>query len=168
MSLAGTDAKPTQEAVAFFWRDKSGKFSAVKRPPSDANLPNVWGLPSGSPANGESPEAAVIRSGRDKLDVKVEITRYVGEDWIDRGEYILHLKEYEVRLAGGVPTVPHADTTITQYVDFKMSDSPQIFMEAAEKGSLCSRIFLREAGLWTPEPSLKREVVQPLFGENRI
>jgi ADP-ribose pyrophosphatase YjhB (NUDIX family) len=156
MSLPGTDTKPTKEAVAFFWRDDSGKFSAVKRPPADPNLPNVWGLPSGSPATDETDEAAVIRSGHDKLDVEVEIIRYVGEDWRDRGEYILHLKEYEVRLITGVPTVPQADTSITQYVDFKMSDDPKIFMEAAKKGSLCSRIFLREAGLWSPEPSFKK------------
>jgi len=146
--------KPIKRSVAFYWRDEAGRFSAVKRPADDEYLPLVWGLPAGSLKGDESWEEAVVRAGHNKLGVTLEILRYTGEDKIDRGDYILHLREYEVRILEGSPTVPQPDNSITQYLDLKVTADPKILLEAAEKGSLCSRIYLRNAGLWTKQSSL--------------
>ncbi len=145
---AAQDSLPTVTTVAFWWRDDAGRFSAVKRPDDTISLPGIWGLPSLAAKPGESPEAAVVRGGQAKLGVDVEIVRYVGDDRGERPGYRLHLMEYEVRLVKGNPKVPQSDPSITQYSAFKMADDPKILLAAAEQDSLCSRIFLREQGLW--------------------
>lgn len=143
-----SNAKPTKHSIAFYWRDEQEGFSTVKRADDDPALPGVWGLVGGSLGPGETFEEAITRAGRDKLGVTVEILRFTGEDTIDRGPYLNHLREYEVKIISGAPSVPQSDRTISQYVDLKMTDDPRILLPAAEAGSLCSRIFLRNAGLW--------------------
>ena len=144
-----TPGKPTQESVAFFWT-KNSKFSVARRADDAATLPGVWGLPSGNLLPDETIEAAIQRIGRDKFGVEVEPVRYVGEDSIDRGTYHLHLREYEVKIVSGTAHVPQPARELhyTQYSALQMTDDPHILDEAATKGSLCSRVYLREQGLW--------------------
>lgn len=140
--------KPVKESIALFFKDEQGRFSAVKRSMDDDSLPGVWGLVGGSLRDSESPEDTVKRSAKDKLGIEVEVLRLVGEDSIDRGEYINHLREYEVKVLSGHPAPVQYDPTVSKYADFTMSDDPEILRDAAEKGSLCSRIYLRQEGLW--------------------
>ncbi|HEX6070343.1 MAG TPA: NUDIX domain-containing protein, partial [Longimicrobiaceae bacterium] len=66
-----TDAlgRPVKCSVAAVVRREGapGEFLAVRRPPDDDHLPNVWGLPAVSLRDGELPEAALRRLGEEKL-----------------------------------------------------------------------------------------------------
>ena len=146
--MPSPDAKPVKESIAFYWTDAQGRFSAVKRSDDDESLPGVWGLPGGSLREGETPEQTVIRAGRDKLGIVVKPQRSVGDDTQDRGSYTLHLTEFEVELISGKPHLANADNTVSHYADFQMSNEPDLLQEAAREGSSCSRIFLRNRGLW--------------------
>ncbi len=140
-------SKPIKESVAFYALNEAGQFLAVKRAKDDESLPGVWGLVGGSLKDGEAPEDTVRRAALQKLGVAVVIKDYTGDDTIDRGNYILHLREYEVELQDE-PKVPQLDASVSQYEELQFSSSPELLREAANKGSLCSRIFLRNRGLW--------------------
>lgn len=122
------------------------KVLAVKRPPEDEDLPNVWGLPATTVKEGEeSFEDAVVRSGKQKLGVTLQITNFLNEGEIERPSYILHMKLYEVKIIDGEPKVPQKFGG-TQYVEWKWAE-PGELKGAAGKGSLCSRLFLNKLGI---------------------
>ena len=146
--MSNPASKPVKESIAFYWLDDQGRFSAVKRSDDDDSLPGVWGLPGGSLREGETAEDTVMRAGRDKLGIEVKPIKSVGDDSQDRGEYVLHLTEYKVKLVSGEPHLANADATVSHYSQFQMSADPKLLVEAAEKGSSCSRIFLRNRALW--------------------
>lgn len=134
--------KPVKNAVAFviYNKDRS-KFLAVKRPPDDKDLPDVWGLPAGSLLDGEAFEKALLRSGREKLGVGLGIVKLIGSGDIERKNYVLHMKEYEVKIVRGEPKVPQPVEGVTQYLAWKWAVADEL-KEAAQKGSLCSRLYL--------------------------
>lgn len=103
----------------------------------------MWGLPAVTVRPGELPEAAVKRIGREKLGVSIEPTAFLGIDTTDRGEYRLVLMDVEATLVDGEPNVASATTTATKYIDSQWTNDLSLLTEAAEKGSLCSRILLR-------------------------
>src|SRR5688572_28657211 len=78
----------------------------VLRPPDDAELPNVWGLPAGSVRAGESAEEAVVRAGREKLGVVLAPLKELGEGSTERREYTLRMKLFAARIVDGSPSVP--------------------------------------------------------------
>ena len=80
----------------------------VKRPPEDERLPNVWGLPAATLRVGESYEDAAVRAGQEKLGVKIKIVGKIAEGTADRGDHILRMKEFEVEIADGTPSVPQS------------------------------------------------------------
>lgn len=140
--------KPIKESVAFYALNADSAFLAIKRSDDDESLPGVWGLPAASVRPGESQEDAIKRAARDKLGLEVEALRYTGDDRQDRGSYNLHLSEYEVKIISGVPHILNTDSTTSHYAAFQWSQDPELLREAAERGSSCSRIFLRNKGLW--------------------
>lgn len=135
--------KPTKNSVAFVIYNKNHtRFIAVKRPSDDESLPNVWGLPAGSLKENESFEGAVLRSGMEKLGVKLKIIKLLNEGKIKRETYTLFMKEFEVEIIEGEPLVPQPYEGITQYKQWKWATSSDL-IEAAQRGSLCSRLFLK-------------------------
>jgi len=139
--------KPIRDSIAFvIWNDTHNKVLAVQRPANDENLPNVWGLPAGSLLKGENFEDCALRAGKEKLGVQIEIVHLFGQGNIERDEYILHMKEFEVRIISGTPSVPQNVLGVTQYQGWKWAD-PVLMVEAAQKGSLCSRILLVKLGI---------------------
>jgi 8-oxo-dGTP diphosphatase len=135
--------KTVRKSVAFVVYNKDRtKFLAVQRPYDDENLPNVWGLPAGSLKGEETFEDAVLRAGVEKLGVKLRIEKLVGEGEIDRKSYTLFMREYEVKVIDGEPKVPQPVEGITQYQNLRWA-IPSEIVEAAQKGSLCSRLYLR-------------------------
>ena len=134
--------KEIRYAVAYviYNKDRS-KFLIVQRPSDDENLPNVWGLPAGSVKDKETFEESVIRSGREKLGVVLKPIRFIGRSNLDRGDYILHLEEYEVEVLKGDPKVPQPIKGVTQYQSWRWGVSSEL-KDAAGKGSLCSQIYL--------------------------
>ena len=133
-------------AVSYVIYDKDRtKVLAVKRPPED-EIPNVWGLPAATVKEGEeSFEDAVVRSGKQKLGVTLQITDFLNEGETERSSYVLHMRLYEVKITNGEPKVPQPFGG-TQYVEWKWAD-PEELKEAASKGSLCSRLFLNKIGI---------------------
>jgi 8-oxo-dGTP pyrophosphatase MutT (NUDIX family) len=134
--------KPVKNSVAFvIYNRNRTHFLIVKRPPEDEGLPDVWGLPAGSLRDEETYEEAIVRSGREKLGVELKVVGKIGEGEVDRGGYILHMEEYEAEILQGEPQVPQPIPGITQYVQWKWGKSDDL-IEAAQKGSLCSQLYL--------------------------
>ena len=138
--------KPTKNAIAYvIYNDDRSKFLVVQRPGDDKDLPNAWGLPAGSLEEGESFEDAVLRSGREKLGVKLSVGELVGEGEIERDTYVLYMKEYEATIAQGEPKAPQGVEGVTQYQQWRWGTADDV-VEAAQKGSLCSRLYLSSIG----------------------
>jgi 8-oxo-dGTP diphosphatase len=138
--------KPVKYSVAYaIYNTDRTKVLAVLRPENDS-LPNVWGLPASMLIEGEHPEEAVIRSGKQKLGVQLKVVKYIGEGEVEREAFILHMREYEAEIVNGEPFAPQDIEGMTQYQKCEYND-PIILKEATQKGSLCSRIFLEYMGL---------------------
>ena len=145
--------RPTRRAVAVALRRADGQTFAVKRPDEPGEeLPGVWGLPAVTLLNDETPEEGVRRLGLEKLSVELTPIRQLAEGNQQRDNYILHMTLYEAS-PGGEPLLPPrtSETTSTLYVDTGWLPVAA-FKEAADKGSLCCRLFLEIATL-TPNPS---------------
>jgi len=139
--------KPIKSSVAFVvWNETNDRVLSVQRPANDENLPNVWGLPAGSLREGETFEDSVLRSGKEKLGTQLEIVKLLVEGDIERERYVLHMKEFEARIISGTPVVPQNVAEVTQYQNWKWAE-PKLMVEAAQKGSLCSRLFLNRLGI---------------------
>ena len=141
-------ALPVRCAVAAVVRrgEGSAEFLAVRRPPDDDRLPDVWGLPAVSLGPGELPEEALRRLGREKLAAELEPVRFVGIRAADRGDYLLILMDIEARLIDGEPDVRRANTRRTAYVEQRWTDDLPLLADAARRGSVCSRILLEASG----------------------
>lgn len=116
---------------------------AVQRPDEPGEeLPLVWGLPATTLREGEADEEAVRRIGREKLGVELRPLRVVGLGEQERLDYTLRMTVYEASLAGE-PRLPDRDgaTGSTQYVALDWLPAAS-FREAADRGSLCCRVFL--------------------------
>lgn len=129
-------------AVALYNPDNPSEVLAVKRPADDDSLPNVWGLPAVSVKDGELPEDAVKRLGLEKLSTDIIPVSYIGVMRSDRRDFELILMDIKSELRGTSPNVRNANTTSTKYVDQQWTSDYSVFIEAAKKGSLCSKIFL--------------------------
>jgi uncharacterized protein len=124
---------------------QAGTFLLVKRPDDPADpLAGVWGFPAVTLADGEDERAAVVRAGRDKLGVELAPGGRLGQATADRGGHLLALADYEATIAEGTPSVPQPDTSVTQYVEWRYTADPSELAEAADRGSLCARIFLED------------------------
>lgn len=134
-------------AVVILNPDNPSEFLAVKRPPDDDSLPNVWGLPAFTVKNGELPEEVVKKIGFEKLATDIEAVSFIGIDSIERDTYVLILMDVQAKLKGPQPSVGKATTSATKYVDQQWTDNYDILKEAASKGSLCTRIFLESKGI---------------------
>jgi ADP-ribose pyrophosphatase YjhB (NUDIX family) len=139
--------RPVKQSVAIVVRDAGGRLLVVRRADGDPSLPGVWGLPGASLREGERPEQAAQRAGRDKLGIEVRIRRHTGDEEIDRGDHLHRLSEYEAELVAGEPSVPQDDASVSQYAAVQYTDDPTLLRPAARQGSLCSRILLRRLGL---------------------
>jgi len=123
------------------YKKERSALLVVKRPSTDPDLPNVWGLPAGSVGEKETFEEAVLRSGREKLGVELKIRYFIGRGNIERDDYILHMEEYEAEIVHGRPRVPQPVEVVTQYTQLKWGTADNL-KAAARKGSLCCRLYL--------------------------
>lgn len=123
----------------------ASRVLAVRRPPDDDELPDAWGLPAGSLRDDESWDDAVLRAGRDKLGVELEIGDVLEEGGLEREGYALRMRLYEASIARGEPSVPQDSAGVTQYTETAWAMAAT-FEPAARAGSLCCRLFLRSLG----------------------
>lgn len=143
--------KPVRRAVSFAITNpgRSGRVLLVRRPLDDADLPGVWGLPAGSPREGESDEEAVLRAGREKLGVELDVGGELRRGITERTGYRLEMGLFEAQIAAGEPAIPQPHSEVTQYIDWRWGE-PEELRPAAERGSLCSRLYL---AVWGGEAS---------------
>jgi len=141
--------KPTKNAVAVVIKNELGQFLVVKRPENeDGPLAGVWGFPAVTMVDGETEEDAARRVGQIKLGVNLKPISKIGERVGDRGTYTLHLSDYIGEILNSeTPTVPQTDVSVTQYTDLKYTNDPKILFPAAQKGSLCSQVYLHSIGV---------------------
>jgi ADP-ribose pyrophosphatase YjhB (NUDIX family) len=138
--------KPTKEAVAIVVIDASGTFLTVQRADNDS-FAGLWGLPAASPRNNETLHDSARRAAKDKLGVDVEIVNKVGDMTVDKGDYLEHLTEFQVKITSGAISLKRRDPSVSHYTAFKYTNDPAILVPAAQHGSICSRIFLRSKGI---------------------
>ena len=141
--------KPIKFAVSLVIYNPKNKneILAVLRPTNDDSLPNIWGLPSTSVKDGELPEEAAKRVGKEKLATEIELVSRVGIKHSEREHYELILMDVEVKIIGKDPSVKDAVTTGTKYVDQKWTSDLSIFLPGAKLGGICSRILLESKGI---------------------
>jgi ADP-ribose pyrophosphatase YjhB (NUDIX family) len=139
------EEKPITNSVALvIYNQDHLKYLLVKRPLDDAAMPGHWGFPAASKQNpDEAWEDVARRAAKTKLGIEIEIIKMLGEDTIDRGKYVLVLRDYEVKILSGEPKVPQAVAGVTQYIEQKWTDDLSDLIKSAREGSLCSRVFLR-------------------------
>jgi ADP-ribose pyrophosphatase YjhB (NUDIX family) len=122
-------------------RDPS-QVLAVLRPADDDDLPDVWGLPAASLRANESWLDAVRRAGREKLGIEVEPEGLLNEGAQCRPSYTLEMRVYAATVLAGEPSVEQpVKKKATRYVAWKWAAADAL-TPAAEKGSLCARLFL--------------------------
>ena len=142
-----TPMKPKKHTVSLVIKDEKGNFLVVKRPGGpDDDLGGVWGFPAVTLKEGESETEGADRVAASKLGIRINLGKRLGESTHDRPLYEITLADYEATVADGVPTVPQADMSVTQYSQCKFTDDPTILYAAARKGSQCTQIFLETIG----------------------
>jgi hypothetical protein len=119
----------------------AGHVLVVQRPADDEELPDEWGLPAASLHDAESWEEAVVRAGREKLGVALEVGAELRRGSLERESYTLEMRLYEAGIAAGSPVVPQPDRTVTQYQQWKWGTAEDL-LPAADRRSLCCRLYL--------------------------
>lgn len=139
----GAADKPLRHSVslAIRAREHPGQVLIVRRPEDDTDLPGAWGLPAASLRAGEDAEAAGLRAAEGKLGVHVRITGELNRGRIERRAYVLEMVLLAAELESGTPMVPQPGEDVTQYTDWRWGGSEDL-IPAAEKGSLCSRLYI--------------------------
>lgn len=122
--------------------DDDNRVLIVQRPPDDADLPDAWGLPAASLQEGEAWREAVMRAGREKLGVQLEVGAELQRGTLERAAYTLEMRLYEARIVAGEPVVPQAETSVTQYQAWRWGKAVDL-APAATRGSLCCRLYLQ-------------------------
>ena len=141
-------SRPIKESVAIVIRKPGDNESvlAVLRPADDEDLPNVWGLPAATLRPGESWDEAIKRVGLEKLGVQLKVGEELQRGTTERRNYRLQMRLYEAFIEKGTPFVPQPDLAYTQYAKWKWGTAADL-QPAAQRGSLCCKLYLREAGV---------------------
>lgn len=140
--LLSAPGEPLKRSVSVVvWSGDGDRLLAVRRPPDDEELPGAWGLPAASLRGDEGWRDAARRVGPEKLGVELEVGARLREGEARRADHLLRMRLFEARIVEGRPSVPRDDPRVTQYVEWAWA-APDRLREAAERGSLCSRLCL--------------------------
>eukprot|EP01006_Ploeotia_vitrea_P009502 TRINITY_DN22399_c0_g1_i1.p1 TRINITY_DN22399_c0_g1~~TRINITY_DN22399_c0_g1_i1.p1 ORF type:complete len:155 (+),score=10.56 TRINITY_DN22399_c0_g1_i1:42-506(+) len=145
--------KPFEYAVSYVvFADNKVEGSAddkillVTRPSTDKNLPNAVGLPAGNVMPTETMQEAVLRSGKQKLGVNLDIVGFLGRGNLEREHCILHMEQF-LCTTNDTPDVgqqqPSDGNKITLYQACHWGSMDEL-RAAAEGSSLCSRLCLNK------------------------
>ena len=141
--MANLQDREVRRAVAAAIRRGDGLYLAVHRPDEpDEELPGVWGLPGVTLRARGSPEEGLHRLGKEKLSVDLTPLRSLAEGEQRRAGYTLCMTVYDASMEGD-PRLPKrtAEASGTRYQAFDWLPASAL-EEAAERGSLCCRLFL--------------------------
>lgn len=153
--MAEAPSLELRRAVAAAVRRDDGLVLAVLRPDEPGEeLPGVWGLPAVTLRADESPKEGLRRLGREKLGIELTPLRPLAEGEQRRADYTLGMTLYEASISGEPRPVarpsghlpqrtPDASGTLYEAIDWRPAPA---FREAAERGSLCCRLFLEYTG----------------------
>ena len=139
-------------AIRSVGADGVERVVAVLRPEVFGDpLSGLWGLPAASLREGETPEDAVARVFRDKLGLEPpQGFMAINSDRQVRHGIKQSMTVYAVSrdVGAALPITlpaPHVDPTVTMYRDWRWVE-PEELREAAERGSLCTRLYLEWVG----------------------
>lgn len=124
-----------------------GRVLAVRRPEeADESFGGMWGLPAATVGEGETPEQAVERLGRQKLGMTLEVAREISRGSQEREDGELSMVLYEASAREKEPKLVRAwdPQGVTYYTKWRWAE-PELFEPTAKAGSLCCKLFL-EAG----------------------
>ena len=141
--------KPTKRSVAVVVHrgdPRAGELLVVKRPPDDAELPGIWGLPAATLDREETWAEGVRRAGRQKLGLDLRPLALVREGTTEREGCDLQMRLYAAEAMGGEPKVPQPYGDVTQYTAWRWGRVGDL-AEGARMGSLCCRLMLDSAGI---------------------
>ncbi len=140
--------KEKHSVAIIIWNKNRDKVLLVQRPLDDDSLPGHWGFPAASKKDlNDKWELYSHKAAETKLGVKVKIIKLLGEDTVDRGKFILRLRDYEVEIIDGEPSVHQPIKGVTQYIKMEYTDDLRRIIESAKNKSLCTRIFLNSIGV---------------------
>ena len=122
-------------------RDRD-KILLVQRPSDDEDLPDVWGLAASSLKEDETEVDAVLRTGLEKLSVSLSDITPLNAGRVERPNYILEMRLYKSQIDNGEINVGEAVSGQTNYQSWQWGN-PELLIEAARKGSLCSILCLK-------------------------
>ncbi|MSQ11353.1 MAG: NUDIX hydrolase [Dehalococcoidia bacterium] len=139
-------AKPRKHAVALvILKPRSARLAlVVLRPADDEELPGIWGLPAGSVKRDETPEAAALRVGREKLGLVLRLKRPLAVGEQERPAYTLTMTVFSAEIAAGKPPLPNrrGGPAVTMYEDWRWAEDG-VLQEGAMRGSLCCQLYLQ-------------------------
>jgi ADP-ribose pyrophosphatase YjhB (NUDIX family) len=141
-------SRPEKESVSIVIRNPQDEnmVLTVLRPATDEDLPNVWGLPAATLRPGETWEDAIKRIGLEKLGVQLKVGKELQRGSAERRNYRMQMRLFEAFIEKGTPFVPQPDQAYTQYTKWKWGRGEDL-QPAAQRGSLCCKLYLREAGI---------------------
>lgn len=136
----------TEESVAIVLKNEDGNVLVVKRA-SDDSFGGLWGLPAATLRDNETEEATAKRAARDKLGVEIEVMSTIGDMTVESDDQRRHLTEYLVQITNGEVKLATRDPSVSRYSEFKYTADPSILIPAAQHGSICSMIYLKDKGI---------------------
>lgn len=124
--------------------EAGGRVLAVRRPDeAGESLGGMWGLPAATVGEGETPEEAVRRLGRQKLGMTLEVVGEISRGSQDRDGEELSMVLFEATAEESEPKlVREWDAKgVTYYTKWRWAEAGA-FEPAAKAGSLCCRLYL--------------------------
>lgn len=109
--MKNIDKKPIRHAVSVIIKnDKDETLFALRSPDKDS-YPSIWSLPSHYVEKGEEHKNTIKRIGENKLGILLEPIKLINEGKSDRGDFILFMHDYEVKIISGEPHIVSDDYT---------------------------------------------------------
>lgn len=113
----------------------------------------MWGLPAATVGESETPEEAVLRLGKQKLGITLEVVKEITRGSQEREDGELSMVLYEARAEENEPKLARAwdPQGVTYYTKWRWAE-PELFESTARAGSLCCKLFLESAGTTAESP----------------
>lgn len=149
MQIHPAPLNKTNQSVALLVRreDKPDLLVLVRRPSYDSELPDVWGLPAAILLEGETINEAARRIATQKLGVSIRVGVPLARGQQQRGGDLLEMTLCAAWTQSDTMKMPDTirDEKVTQYVEWRWG-LVQDVNDAAQQGSLCSRLLLGLSG----------------------
>ena len=132
--------KIIRHALSIIIKNNKGETLFAFRSPNKNSYPSTWSLPSHFVGEDEKFEDTVKRIGKNKLGVSTEAIKLINEGKSDRGNFILFMHDYEVKIIEGEPHIVSDD-----YTELKWSE-PNLQLASIKTMGDCCRLYKEYLG----------------------